>query len=238
MVETFNKKLFDLHKSGQSYPNESTKWLLEKLNKPDNFFVKTDLSKITVGKFYFMRYDANRINKSSKLEQIVPLFVVDYKPSIDKKVLWILNFNFLPLNLKEAFVSSFLSEYESIIGKNSTQMNWSKEVALPNRDYQVVWSGLIKYGFEYSIREIRLDLIHDIYGVSMRDIHYLITQNTQTLTGVDEAKLTDIWVAKLKKENLTDRIIEFKTIKTNYENIILDLAKKFKALNNHISQIK
>jgi hypothetical protein len=44
----------------------STKWLLNKIQNNDKKFIRTKLTDIKIGGFYFMFYDKNGINKSSK----------------------------------------------------------------------------------------------------------------------------------------------------------------------------
>lgn len=230
----YDEEILHLRKKVPMYPNQSTKWLFNKLRDTDKKVVKVGLDKLRIGQFYFIRYDLKGLNKSSRLEQFVPMMVVDYKPAIDKKVLWVLNMNFLPINLKEAFFSSFLSKQKKILEGNFEVDEWSKESPLSNINYENVWGQLLSYGFEYSIREIRLDLINDIHAVSTDNLHFLTTLNTQALTGVDEAKLNEIWVTKLKNEKLGERLEDLTTIKSNYENILKELADKFKALNKSL----
>jgi hypothetical protein len=234
MSYKYTEEILHLRKKVPLYPNQSTKWLFNKIRATDKKFVKVGLDKLKIGQFYFIRYDLKGLNKSSRLEQFVPMMVVDYKPSIDKKVLWILNMNFLPINLKESFFSSFLDKQQTILDKNFEQKEWSKELPLNNINYENVWRQLLSFGFEYSIREIRMDLINDIHAVSTDSLHFLTTQNTQALTGVDEGKLNEIWVTKLKKENLGDRVKDLTEIKSNYEKILTELADKFKALNERL----
>jgi hypothetical protein len=237
MSYNYTEEILHLRKKVPQYPNQSTKWLFNKLRLKDKKFVNVGLDNLKVGQFYFMRYDLKGLNKSSRLEQFVPMMVVDYKPLIDKKVVWILNMNFLPINLKESFFSSFLDSQQTILDNNFEQKEWSKELVLKNINYENVWKKLLAFGFEYSIREIRLDLINDIHAVSTDSLHFLTTQNTQALTGVDEGKLNEIWVTKLKNEKLGDRVKDLTEIKSNYQNILTELADKFKALNNRIKKL-
>lgn len=237
MSYKYTEEILHLRKKVPFYPNQSTKWLFNKLRDNDKKVVKVGLDKIRIGQFYFMRYDLKGLNKSSRLEQFVPMMVVDYKPAIDKKVLWILNLNFIPINLKESFFSSFLDNYQSTLDNNFEAKDWNNETPLPSINYENIWKQLLSFGFEYTIREIRLDLINDIHGVSTDYLHFLTTQNTQALTGVDEAKLNEIWITKLKNESLGDRVEDLTKIKSNYENILNELADKFKDLNKKLNGI-
>ena len=198
----YTENILYLRKKVPNYPTESTKWLLSKVRSGDKKFVKISPNNFKVGSFYFMTYDLKSINKSSKLEQLVPFLLVDYNPAIDSKVLWIMNLNFIPLNIKEAFFTKFLQKFNNTLESNSKKKTVIDENSLPTINYDNMWNELIKYGIDYSIREIRIELLQGLYSVSTDDLHLLTTQNTQSLTGVDEKKLNDIWITKLKNESL------------------------------------
>lgn len=212
--KTYTENILYMKSNVRNYTIEAAKWI-KKLQ-----FTKIEPSNMEIGRFYFIRYDYSKKNKSSKMEQNVPLLVVDYKPLIDSRVLYILNFNFLPLNIKQAIFSEFTNMFATQYINNTT---------FPI-NYKYMWDFLIKYAFEYCIREIRLDLIHEVYSIPHSDLHMLTSINTQFLTGVDEGKLNDIWISKLKSESFEQRYDELLTIKTNYYKILEELQNKFKNL--------
>lgn len=233
----YTDKLLLLRKTVPDYPSESFKWLTINVSKPSPKFQRNTITDMKVGKFYFIRYDQSSINKSSKMEQLVPMLFVDYKPDIDDKVFFILNLNFLPLNIKEAFFVNVLKNFESVLERNSSEKikEVRQEQAL-NIGYEYIWKELLSYGIEYSLREIRVELIQDIYNVSTNDLQFLTTINTQKLTGLDEKKLNEIWIAKLKKESLETRISDMK-IKSDYESIVKILQETFKYLDQRLKKL-
>ena len=230
------ENLIYLRKKVPNYPKESTKWLLSKVRNNDKKFIKISPKNFKVGSFYFMTYDLKAINKSSKLEQLVPFLLVDYNPTIDKKVFWIMNFNFIPLNIKEAFFTKFLPNFQKTLDNNSIKKSVMEETTLPNIGYETMWNQLIKFGIDYSLREIRIELIHELYYISTDNLHLLTTQNTQGLTGVDEGKLSEIWITKLKNESLGERVDE-KKIKSDYESILKELQDTFKYLDQKLKDL-
>lgn len=229
-------KLIYLRKKVPNYTNESTKWLFNKIRNTDNKFIKTNLADLNIGGFYFMVYDKSGINKSSKMEQFVPFMIVDYNPNIDKRVLWILNLNFIPLNIKEAFFTNFLKRYDNVLENNSKQKTINSEIPLSNINYENMFDETLQYGIDYSIREIRLELVNELYQVSTDNLHLLTTLNTQLITGVDEKKLSEIWITKLRNENLEARLDD-KKIKSDYDSIIKQLQETFKFLDKKLKEL-
>ena len=141
-----------------------------------------------------------------------------------------MNLNFVPLSIKEAFFSKFLNNFEKTLESNTTKKRVSDESPLPTINYDNMWNELLKFGIDYSLREIRVELIQELYSISTDNLHYLTTLNTQALTGVDEKKLNEIWITKLKKESLEERFDE-KKVKSDYEKIIKELQETFKFLD-------
>jgi hypothetical protein len=228
--------ILQLRKKVPNYPTQSTKWLSNKIKDRDSKFTKVSINDFKIGNFYFMSYDLKGINKSSRLEQLVPMLLVDYNPVIDSKVLWVMNLNFIPLNIKEAFFTKFLTNFDKTLENNSTKKSVSEESSLIGINYDTMWNETIKFGIDYSLREIRVELISDLYLVSTDYLHFLTTQNTQALTGVDEKKLNEIWTTKLKTESLEDRIDE-KNVKADYEKILKELQETFKFLDKKLKEI-
>ncbi len=232
----YTENILYLRKKVPNYPTESTKWLLTKVRNNDKKFMKVPLSNFKVGSFYFMSYDLSAINKSSKMEQLVPFLLVDYNPAIDSKVLWIMNLNFIPLNIKEAFFTKFLDNFNNTLTNNSTKKSVAEELSLPTINYDKMWDELIKFGIDYSLREIRVELIQELYSISTDSLYLLTTQNTQSLTGVDEKKLGEIWMTKLKNESLEERFDE-KKAKADYEQIVKELQETFKYLDKKLKEL-
>jgi hypothetical protein len=213
MDNIFTRNLKKIKKDSE-YFNKSVKWIYQ-LTKTGT--ARVSPNNFIKGKFYFITYDSKKINKSSRMEQMVPIVFVDYKENIDSRVLYILNLNFIPLNIKEAIFANYFQ------GSN-------------NINYSSMYTFLLKYGAEYAIREIRVELLENIYSVSDEDAIYLITANTKALTGVDEKKLSDIWLTKLKKDSLGERLDELKD-KADYEKIIEELKETFKFLDKYLNSI-
>lgn len=214
MDNIFTRSLKVYKKKYQDYFNHSMKYIASMIRENKN---SIGLSNLKKGEFYFIIYDSKKINKSSKMEQNVPMLLVDYKENIDSRVLYILNMNFIPLNIKEAIFANLFNDY------NPGDVN-----------YKNIYTFLLRYGAEYAIREIRVELLEKIYHVDINDSIYLITANTKALTGVDEQKLSEIWISKLKNDSLDERLGELKD-KSDYMKIIEELKQTFKDLDKYLN---
>lgn len=185
-------------------------------------------SSIKIGGLYFIEYDIAKINKSSKAEQVLPCLIVDYNKSF-KNVLWVLNFNLMPQELKIMFFKDLFSSYNDILEYNTKIKNVLDEKVLSNISYNYMFDKLLSYGINYCIREIRIELINNIFQVSTDFAHVLTTLNTQFITGIDEKKLIEIWSVKMQNNTLENRLDD-KKIYADYEKIINELKNKFKNL--------
>jgi hypothetical protein len=214
MDNIFTRSLKVYKKKYVDYFNHSMKYISAMIRDNKNATVPGSMKK---GEFYFIIYDSKKINKSSKMEQNVPMLLIDYKENIDSRVLYILNMNFIPLNIKEAIFANLFNNYDP-----------------GSVDYASIYTFLLRYGAEYAIREIRVELLEKIYHIDLNESIYLITANTKALTGVDEKKLSDIWVAKLKSDSLDSRLGELKD-KADYEKIIEELKQTFKELDKYLN---
>jgi hypothetical protein len=236
---TLTLKVLNLKKKVENYPLKSFSWLYTSIQNTTNKFNRVfDKSSFISGKFYFLRYDLKRLNKTQKLEQLSPILLIDSRVYEGKKYYYGINLNFFPLSIKEAFFTKFIDDnYTNILKENEEKKTVLSESPLSNINYDSIHLELLKYGYEYTIREYRDELINEIYMVSTDFLDKFITIHTQTLTGVDDTKLNEIWIAKLKAETLQDRLDDVFLIKSNYENILKELKEKFKNLEQELSNI-
>lgn len=215
----------------ETYKKWCAQWLLHMMKNPDRSVIGISPDALRLGGFYFMQYDLRGANKTSKLEQYTPFLLVDYRPGIDKRVIYALNLNFLTTQKKEAFFSQFVEPYDELLTANKQKPDWAKEQPLPGVNYERMFQELMPFAFEYAVREYRLDLINGLYAISNAHLAKVISLDTQQFTGVDEAKLNDIWLAKLRTEGMEQRVLDVVSVKSNYQRILTELAEKFKNLN-------
>lgn len=219
---------------GSKVSENSTEWLLKRLQNPDKGFKAVSTKNMYVGKFYFLLYDLQ--GNSSKMEQYSPILLIDYRKVNTKILLYGLSINFIPQNIRLLFFDQFLDSFSNVfLPIDSKEKVGSSEKPLPI-NFATVFEPLDKIGFQYSIRELDASLINKSYEVSMQMLPRYLTVNTTILTGVDEQKMADIWYSKLKKreESLQKRISE---LITDYTEISKTFQKEFRSYKSEFDKI-
>lgn len=207
---------------GNRTAENSTKWLLDQIKQPNNTSVKeVTPDDIQPGKLYFLFYDLAGALKSSKMEQYSPVLALKYGIVKQKPILWAFSLNFLPERVKVNWFDQVLERFFK--GALSTDLNVEPSNQSLNVTYEGVYKTLASIGFEYAIREFRMDLINKIYEFDVQELDRFATVDTEKFTGVDPKKLIEIWLAKLGETE--DR---YKTIK---ENTLTDFKKIDETLN-------
>lgn len=214
---------------GKSLAENSTSWLIERLQKDDEKVKEVRLSEMVVGKFYFLMYDL--AGKSAKLEQYNPLLFVDFKHVANTKVLFGLSFNFLPSRMRLTFFDKLLDNYPFVFEeKDDKHKKGQPEQPLKGVNYSNVYNLLSKIGYEYTIREFDIRKVNKVYEVAMSALPKFLTINTHTFTNVDDEKLAQIWLAKLK------------TREERHQKLLLDIASGYdkieKTLNEEFGSFK
>lgn len=214
---------------GKNFPENSSRWLIEKLQRPNEGVQQIGLNDMTVGKFYFLMYDLS--GKSSKLEQYSPILFVDFKHVFNTKILFGLSINFIPARLRILFFDKLLDSYpKALQPTDSKDKKGQPEQPLKGINFENVYNMLSKVGYEYAIREFDIRLVNKVYEVSMINLPRFLSINTQAFTNVDDAKLAQIWLAKLK------------TREERHQKLLLDIASGYdkveKSLNEEFESFK
>lgn len=211
-------------KEGNKLSENSTKWLLDKLKNPNDVFKAIRLNKILIGKFYFILYDLQ--GKTSKMEQYSPMLIVDFRNQMNKKLVYGISVNFIPKNIRILFFNSLLKNYDQ-------EKNRPIKI-----NFKIAFNLLDSIGFQYCIRELDASLINKVYEIDASAINRFLTIDTYPITNVDEKKLAEIWLSKLKKreESLQKRISELITdyseISKTFEKQMKDYKKEFENIQD------
>jgi hypothetical protein len=194
-------------------------YFYDKYRKSDQEVRAIPLTGIKPGRFYFFHYmdDSNWIRYS-------PVFVVSIKKFENLQIIFAINFNFLPLEVRPTIFDTVMIE-----------RNFEKDLSL-KVNFDEVYKRLRKYGFEYSIQEYNLaqvKLCHKIQmGVVPRFLYSGHPKNKY-----DAQKLYQIWKAKIKTRNQRNSEMSQALI-TDFFDVSDEINENYKVLKNHITRLQ
>lgn len=215
-------KINDLNTSNGDIVNnfkDNSLFFYEKYTKSDDMVKSISVSDMQLGGFYFIHYrdDSNWMKWS-------PVFTVDFKKFSNLNILFGLNFNFIPLEIRVSIFDKYISEKD--FEKNK----------LLNVNYQGVYKELIKYGFEYSIVEYNLNQINYVHKISMEVLpRFLYSQHPKNI--YDPKKLYQIWKSKISTKIERDKEIN-KMLISDFFKMTNDILKNYNQLESHIDRIQ
>ena len=171
------------------------------------------------GGFYFLHY-----LDTSNWMQFSPIFVSDYKKFSNKIVIFAINFNFIPIEIRTLIFDKYISEQDF---ENDN---------LLKVDYKGVYDELRKLGFEYAMMEFdasRVKLVHKIQLELLP--RFLYSQHPKNV--YDPKKLIEIWEAKISNRDERHKEMMMASI-DEFFDINNDISEKYSVLRNHVSRIR
>jgi len=204
----------------------NTLFFFEKYKTSDNFVEITKIEKIREGGFYFLHYQ----DKSNWMSW-APVFITDTPKSnptelnfSNKKILRGVNFNFMPLQLRERIFDKFIKE--SDFDKNSF-------LPVTNKG---MYNELKKVALEYSIVEFDASLIVRVHRIHLEMLpRFLYSQHPKNK--YDPNKLAQQWETKLKTREERDSEM-MKASLSDFFDVRNEIDEKYKVLKNHIGRIR
>ena len=191
----------------------------QKYLKSDEDVKVTNVKDIYKGGFYFLHYkdDSNWMKWS-------PVFVADFKKYSNQIIIFAVNFNFLPLELRVAIFDKYITE------KDFDKNNFLKV------NYQAMYKELKSLGFEYAIVEYNGIQIVKAHRISLNSLpRFIYSQHPKVK--YDPKKLLQIWKAKLGSRAERDKEISQSTIDDFYD-VSKDISQKFTQLEGHIKRVR
>ncbi len=178
-----------------------------------------DIKNIYPGGFYHFHYlDGSNWMKWS------PVFVTNFKKVSNQIIIFAVNFNFIPLEVRAYIFDNFITE------KDFEKDNLLKVT------YEGMYNELIKYGFEYALVEynaIQIQLVHKISTDFVP--RFLIAAHPKNK--YDPDKLSEIWQAKLEDKDKRHQEIANAMINDFYD-VKGEIKEKYNVLKNHITRIR
>jgi len=158
-------------------------YFYDKYQKSDKDVRAVGVNDILPGNFYHFHY-----LDSSNWMMFSPVFVTNFKKISNQIIIFGVNFNFIPLEVRAYLFDNFMIE-EDFEKDRSLKVN-----------YDGMYSELIKYGFEYALVEYNALQIKMVHRIEMGSVpRFLISAHPKNK--YDPGKLFDIWQVKLKDKD-------------------------------------
>lgn len=233
------KKQFQ--ESGTTMYKDNAEYIIDGLNGNSEEIIPINLSSVEKGKFYFAFYDLS--GKSSKMEKFNPLFIIDWNDQDSTRYVYGVSINFIPVSIRTVFFNSLTNFNLKIMEKNQ-KLETKEQYAFENIDFANIYKLLHTIGFEWSIRRFDSKLINKIYAISTNILPIYLTMSTAGMTGVDDAKLIEIWSKKIKEQEqrhtqlIKELLGDYKKMEKELTNAYSDIETKNNNLEKSLQLIK
>ena len=194
-------------------------YFYEKYQQSDDKVTSVDVSSILPGGFYHFHYldDSNWMMYS-------PVFVTNFKKISNQIIIFGVNFNFIPLEVRAFLFDSFMIEED-----------FEKDRLL-KVDYEGMYAELIKYGFEYALVEYNAIQIKFVHKISVETVpRFLISAHPKNK--YDPGKLFSIWSAKIGDKSKRNQEI-MKSMIDDFYDVRGQINEKYVLLKDHIKRIQ
>lgn len=197
---------------------QNSNYFYNKFNESDDSVTAIDVSNIKAGMFYHFHYlDTSNWMKWS------PVFVTNHKNIGNKIIIFAVNFNFIPLEVRVGIFDKFI-----------TEKNFEKNEPL-KVSYQGMYQELSSLGLQYSLVEYDASLIKLVHRIEMNTVpRFIISQHPKNK--YDPKGLIELWSKKAKTAELRDREMIGANM-NDFFNIKAELNEKYKTLKSHIQRI-
>jgi hypothetical protein len=202
----------------ENYKNNSL-YFYEKYSQSDEFVTSISPVSIQIGGFYHFHYldDSNWMKYS-------PIFTVDFKKISDKILIFGVNLNFLPIEIRIAMFDKYISSED-----------FEKDKLL-NVSFEGVYNELKSFGFEYSIVEYNLAQVALVHKINMEKVpRFLYSGHPKNK--YDPKKLYSIWNAKLDTRKQRHEEM-FKLNVDSLVEISEDLSARISVLKKHVERVR
>lgn len=198
---------------------KNSNFFYEKFNKSDSQVTATSVADIKSGMFYHLHYLDN-----SNWMKWSPVFVTNHKKIMNKTIIFAVNFNFIPLQIRASIFDKFM-----------TEENFDKNIPL-KVNYQGMYNELSRLNLQYALVEYDASLIKLVHRIHMESVpRFLISQHPKNK--YDPKALVNIWKSKIEKSDKRNQEMMNADI-SDFFNIRAELKDKYKELKGHIDRIQ
>lgn len=222
MGELAERVKINLLVNGNGIPDNfknNSLFFYNKYNKSDEFVTSVSVNDILSGGFYFFHY----LDESNWMKYS-PVFVSNYKKFSNKIVIFAINFNFIPLEIRTMIFDKYISEEDFVKNKYLKV------------DYKGVYDELRRLGFEYAMIEfdaLRVKLVHKIHLDLLP--RFLYSQHPKNV--YDPKKLIQIWDAKIANRDQRHKEMMLASI-DEFFDINNEISEKYSVLRDHVTRIR
>jgi hypothetical protein len=202
----------------ETYKN-NTMMFYEAYKTSSKEILNLPLGKIQKGAFYFFHY-----KDDSKWMQYSPVFVTDFKKFDNLIIIYAVNFNFIPLQIRATIFDRYMVEED-----------FTKNRLLPV-DYEGMYKALLSVGYEYALIEYNLSQVVTTHKIDVSLVPKFIYSG-HPINKYDPVKLYSIWKKKLETRSQRHEEMMNVIISDIYE-VEKDLSDDYKALEGHINRIR
>jgi hypothetical protein len=201
-----------------NYKNNSLHFY-ESYQKSDESVTNINPNKMQIGGFYFLHYsdDSNWMKYS-------PIFTIDFKRFSNMLIVYGVNFNFIPIEVRIAIFDKFI-----------TESDFEKDVSL-EVNFEGMYKELRSFGFEYAIVEYNLAQIKLCHKISLNQVpRFLYSGHPKNK--YDPKKLYSIWETKIGKSTERNKDMA-KYLVDDFTKMRDEFYGEMKTLKNHIERLK
>lgn len=202
----------------ENYKNNSF-YFYNKYKESDDLVTNISPGAMQMGGFYFLEYlcDSNWMGFS-------PIFTLQVKKFSNYIILYALNFNFLPIEVRIALFDKFIDE-------SDFEKNKLLEV-----DFEGVYKELQKFGFEYGIVEYNLSQAKVVHKINMEVVPRFLYSG-HPINKYDPKKLYQIWKAKIfNQKNRHEDMM--KSSVDDFLKMNEEFETELKSMKDHVIRLK
>jgi hypothetical protein len=201
------------------YYKNNTLYMYEKYLQSDDDCKLIEKSDISTGGFYHLHYldDSNWMRWS-------PIFCCDWRKINNMIIIMGVNFNFIPLELRDLIFDKFITE-------SDFDSNRLIEV-----DFEGMYRELLRTGFEYSLQEYNVTQIKFVHRINLNLLPRFL-YSSHPKNKYDPQKLVQIWTTKLEtREKRHQELIT--SVLSDFYDVKSDINEKYEALGGHITRLR
>jgi hypothetical protein len=204
-------------------------YFFNKYRKSDKFVERIPVAKIRTGGFYFLHYldDSNWMKWS-------PVFAVSVKRFDNLIILYAINLNFIPIEIRVKIFDKLFSEKD--FQGASPGDPWKKDVYSRKFNFENIYKELVRYKIQYSVMEFNVSQIKIAHKIHLSELpKFLYSQHPKNK--YDPKKLIQIWNKKAKDSNSRDKEMSQLVVNEMYD-IGKEISDKYVILKDHIKRLQ